>query len=68
MPECENSKQMVLKDRINENDQYKITDKPMIQTIKEKKKPKESNYEGDADDVKEDGVPHAQGLAVLETS
>jgi len=58
---------MVLKDRINENDQYKITDKSIIQIII-KKKNKESNDEGDADDVKEDGVSHAKGLAVLETS
>jgi hypothetical protein len=57
---------MVLKDRINENDQYKITDKSTIQIIKEKTK--ESNDEGDADDVKKDGVPHAKGLAVLQTS
>jgi hypothetical protein len=60
---------MVLKDRINENDQYKITDKYIIQIIKgKKKKNKESNEEGDTDDVKEDRVPHAKGLAVLETS
>jgi len=32
---------MVLKDRINENDQYKITDKSMIQIIKEKNQRKQ---------------------------
>ena len=54
---------MVLKDRINENDHYNITDKSIIQIIGGGDK--ESN-DGDADDVKEDGVPHAKGF--LETS
>lgn len=59
---------MVLKDKINENGQYKITDKSINQIIRGGGRgDKGINDEGDAD-VKEDGVPHAKGLAVLETS